>query len=376
MAVNLPSGAAAPRVSTERAQAEGTRSRWQGSYQRQREKAGKVGPAGAAASRAESRKAGPHRVVVLAIGDVVGYDMSIPPMIFMHAQDEDRNQFYDVRICGLDRRPLHVVSGYTMLPDHGREALADADTVIIPGTRVEGPRLLGTLPDDIADALAMIPSHARIMSICTGAFVLAAAGILDGRPATTHWAYAEEFRQLYPKVLLDENVLFVDDGDVLTSAGLGAGTDLCLHVIRMDHGSEVANRAARYCVVPPWRDGGQSQFIEQAVPEAGTDGTSPTRAWALRRLDQPIELAELAEHARMSVRTFSRRFRAETGMSPGTWLVQQRVRHARHLLETTDLPVDRVAAECGMGTAASLRQHLRAAIGVSPLVYRKTFRAG
>ena len=317
----------------------------------------------------------PHRIVVLAIGDVVGYDMSIPPMIFTHAQDEHQNLLYDVRICGLDRQPLHVVSGYTMLPDHGAEALAEADTVIIPGTRVEGPRRHGTMPGEIAEALALIPPHARIMSICTGAFVLGAAGILDGRPATTHWAYADEFRRLYPNVLLDENVLFVDDGSVLTSAGLGAGVDLCLHVIRRDHGSEVANRAARYCVVPPWRDGGQSQYIEQAVPEAGQDGTSPTRAWALRRLDQPLDLADLAEHARMSVRTFSRRFRAETGMSPGTWLLQQRLRHARHLLETTDLPVDRVAAESGMGTAASLRQHLRTAIGVAPLAYRKTFRA-
>jgi transcriptional regulator GlxA family with amidase domain len=214
------------------------------------------------------------------------------------------------------------------------------------------------------------------MSICTGAFVLGAAGILDGRSATTHWAHAEAFRRLYPNVSLDEDVLFVDDGDVLTSAGLSAGVDLCLHVIRTDHGSEVANRAARYCVVPPWRDGGQSQYIERHVPEDGTDGTAPTRAWALHRLAASLDLAGLAEHARMSVRTFSRRFRAETGMSPGTWLVQQRVRHARHLLETTDLPVDRVAAESGLGTAASLRQHLRASIGVAPLAYRKTFRAG
>lgn len=317
-----------------------------------------------------------HRVVVLVIGDVIGYDMSIPPLILGEAQDEHANKLYDVRICGLDRRPLHVVSGYTMVPDHGAEALTEADTVIIPGTRVEGPRRHGTLPDNLAEALALVPPGARMMSICTGAFVLGAAGILDGRPATTHWAWADDFRRLYPSVLLDEDVLFVDDGDVLTSAGLGAGVDLCLHVIRMDHGSEVANRAARYCVVPPWRDGGQSQFIQKLVPQSGTDGTAPTREWALRHLDRGLDLAELAGHARMSVRTFSRRFRAETGMSPGTWLIQQRVRQARHLLETTDLSVDRVATECGMGTAASLRQHLRAAIGVAPLAYRKTFRAG
>jgi transcriptional regulator GlxA family with amidase domain len=236
----------------------------------------------------------PHRVVVLALGEVIGYDLSIPPLIFREATDEAGQPRYDVRICGLDRQPIRVVSGYTMVPDHGREALAEADTVVIPGTRIAGPRRDGTLPPEVGAALALIPAGARIMSICTGAFVLAAAGLLDGRPATTHWAHTEAFRRLYPNVLLDENVLFVDDGDVLTSAGLGAGVDLCLHVVRTDHGSEVANRAARYCVVPPWRDGGQSQFIDRAVPESGTDGTAPVRAWALRRLHEPLDLAGMA----------------------------------------------------------------------------------
>jgi transcriptional regulator GlxA family with amidase domain len=316
-----------------------------------------------------------HRVVVLALDPVVGYDMSIPPLIFAEATDKDGGRLYEVSICGIDRSPIRVRSGYTMVPDHDASMLADADTVIIPGTRVAGPRSNGFLPPEIEKALARVPSHARVMSICTGAFVLGAAGVLDGRPATTHWAYADGFRELYPKVSLNENVLFVDDGDVLTSAGLGAGVDLCLHVIRRDHGTEVANRAARYCVVPPWREGGQSQYIDRHVPEPGTEGTAPTRAWALRRLHTPLDLATLAEHARMSVRTFSRRFRAETGMSPGSWLIQQRIEHARHLLETTDLPVDGVAEQAGLGTGASLRQHMRAALGVSPLAYRKTFRA-
>jgi transcriptional regulator GlxA family with amidase domain len=317
-----------------------------------------------------------HRVAVLALDPVIGYDLTIPPQVLGTATNAAGEPLYDVRVCGIDRSPIRVVSGYTMIPDHGAEALADADTVIVPGTQVAEPRRGGTLPDRLAAAFDLIRPGTRLMSICTGAFVLGAAGILDGRPATTHWAHADAFRALYPKVLLDEDVLFVDDGDVLTSAGLGAGVDLCLHLLRIDHGSEVANRVARYCVVPPWRDGGQSQFIERHLPPPGTEGTAPTRAWALARLDTPLDLAGLARHARMSVRTFSRRFRAETGMSPGTWLIQQRVRHARHLLETTDLPVDRVATRAGLGTAASLRQHLRASIGVSPLAYRKTFQAG
>ncbi|MFD4255464.1 GlxA family transcriptional regulator [Amycolatopsis thermoflava] len=312
-----------------------------------------------------------HRVVVLAVSEVVGYDLNIAPLVFGTAT-QDGERLYDVRVCGVDDRPVRVSHGYEAHLDHGPEALEDADTVVIPGTRVHGPRQEGALPPELAAAMARIPSSARLVSICTGAFVLAAAGVLDGRRATTHWAHAPAFRRLYPRVDLDENVLFVDDGDVLTSAGLAAGVDLCLHLVRSDHGSAVANKVARYCVVPPWRDGGQSQFIEQPLPEA--DGsTAATRAWVLERLGEPLDLAALAKHAGMSVRTFSRRFRAETGQSPRAWLNQQRVLHARHLLETTDLPVDRVAAESGLGTAASLRQHLNAAIGVAPLAYRRTF---
>ncbi|HEX2131171.1 MAG TPA: helix-turn-helix domain-containing protein [Actinophytocola sp.] len=317
-----------------------------------------------------------HEVAVLGLDTVIGYDLAIPPQIFGQATGEDGEPLYRVRVCGIDRQPLRVLAGYTIVPDFGAEILAEADTVIVPGTQLHGARAAGKLPAAVADALATVPAHARIMSICTGAFVLGAAGLLDGRPATTHWAHAETFRRLYPKVSLDENVLFVDDGEVLTSAGLGAGVDLCLHVLRRDHGAEVANRVARYCVVPPWREGGQSQFIDRHVPDGGTDGTAPTRAWALRHLDRPLDLAALAGHARMSVRTFSRRFRAETGLSPGTWLAQQRVRHAMHLLESTDLAVDVVAERAGLGTGASLRQHMRAAHGVSPLAYRRTFRAG
>ncbi|GAA1516056.1 GlxA family transcriptional regulator [Kribbella lupini] len=317
----------------------------------------------------------PHRIAVLALDPVVGFDLTIPSTIFGNATRADGTRLYDVKVCGVRAEPVRASAGFTIVPDHGAEALAEADTVIIPGTYLPEARQTGTLPDDVAEALALIRPGTRIASICTGAFVLAAAGLLDGRPATTHWIRAELFRSLYPQVKLDEDLLFIDDGDVLTSAGLGAGVDLCLHLVRSDFGSEVANRAARHCVVPPWRDGGQSQFIERVIPDEGSDGTGPTRVWALERLDQEISLADMASYARMSVRTFSRRFKAETGQSPGTWLLQQRIRHACHLLETTDLTVDRIAEAAGLGTSASLRHHLRGTLGVSPLAYRKTFRA-
>ena len=317
----------------------------------------------------------PHRVAVLALEPVVGFDLTIPSTVFRYATRADETPLYDVRVCGLEVAPIRTSIGFSILPDHGPEALAEADTVIIPGTYIHQPRHDGTLPDDLAAALKLIRPGTRIASICTGAFVLGAAGLLDGRPATTHWQRAELFRKLYPKALLDEDLLYIDDGDILTSAGLAAGVDLCLHLVRRDFGSEVANRAARHCVVPPWRDGGQSQYIERVVPEEGSDGTAPSRAWALERLEEELTLGAMAAHSQMSVRTFSRRFKAETGQSPGSWLLQQRVRHACHLLETTDLPVDRVAEAAGLGTAASLRHHLRTDLGTSPLAYRKTFRA-
>jgi transcriptional regulator GlxA family with amidase domain len=262
-----------------------------------------------------------------------------------------------------------------MTPDHGPEILETADTVIVPG--INGLTALAnieSLRTSLTPVFARIRPGTRIMSICTGAFVLAALGLLDGRPATTHWAWADEFRELFPDVRLDPDVLFVDDGDVLTSAGVAAGIDLCLHVIRKDHGSEVANGAARRGVVPPWRDGGQSQFIQRPLPDRPTDGTAATRAWILGRLEQETDLAAMAAHARMSTRTFTRRFRDETGMSPGRWLAMRRIEHARRLLEQTDLPVDRVAERSGFGTGVNLRQHLHSAIGVSPATYRRTFR--
>jgi transcriptional regulator GlxA family with amidase domain len=269
---------------------------------------------------------------------------------------------------------VRTSDGFTVATEFDASLLEYADTVVVPGIE-SGPALEeGRIPDGLRTALRAAAGHARLVSICTGASVLAAAGLLDGRPATTHWRDAEQFRRVFPAVRLDPDVLFVDDGDVLTSAGVAAGIDLLLHLVRRDHGSEVANRVARRNVVAPWRDGGQSQFIERPLPSAGDDGTAATRAWAAARLGEPLTLADLAAHARMSVRTFTRRFRDETGLSPQRWLAAQRLALARELLESSDAPVDRIAADAGFGTATSLRAHLRAAIGVAPLAYRRTVR--
>ncbi|MCQ4209048.1 MULTISPECIES: GlxA family transcriptional regulator [Streptomyces] len=309
-----------------------------------------------------------HVVAVLALDGVYPFELGIPNRVFPLVPGA-----YEVVTCAAtDERTVATDADFTITVEHGPEALERADTVVVPPYSLR--HLAEELPEPVRAALARIRPGTRIVSICTGAFALAAVGLLDGRPATTHWALADFFRRMYPRVDLDPEVLFIDDGDLLTSAGAASGVDVCLHIVRSDHGSAVANSVARHCVVPPWRDGGQAQYIEQPVPEAGASGTAGTRAWALERLERPLSLRELAEHARMSPRTFARRFQEETGTSPGRWLIQQRVHRARHLLESSDLPVDRIAAEVGFATGASLRQHLHAAIGVSPQAYRRTFR--
>jgi transcriptional regulator GlxA family with amidase domain len=312
-----------------------------------------------------------HRIAVLALPGVVAFDLGVPTQVFGSARDPHGRRYYEVRTCTPDGAPIRSAAGFTVVPESGPELLQSVDTVVVPG--IIGAAI-PTMPDVSEPLRTAYARGARIMSICTGAFVLAAAGLLDDRPATTHWAHVEAFRRRYPRVKLDPDVLFVDDGPILTSAGVAAGIDLCLHVVRRDHGSEVANSAARRCVVPAWRDGGQSQFIERPLPALGDATTGPTRAWALEHLDEPLDLTLLAAHARMSVRTFTRRFREETGLSPGRWLLTQRIEHARRLLEGTDLPIDRVATQSGLGSAASLRQHLHATVGVAPAAYRRTFR--
>ncbi len=312
-------------------------------------------------------------VAVLLLEPVVGFDATIPPLVFGQAADEVGNPLYEVVTCALRPGPVRTTSGYSIIAESGADALAAADTVIVPGTKYPAARLRGESTAEVAAALETVPTGARTVSICTGAFVLAAAGLFDGYRATTHWRYADDFRRLFPAVELDETVLFVDEGDLLSSAGLAAGIDLCLYLIRRDHGAVVANRVARHCVVPPWREGGQAQFIEHHVPDHDERSTAATRAWALDHLGEALSVTVLAAHARMSSRTFSRRFRAETGLSPGAWLRDRRIDRARELLESADLPIEAVAELSGLGTPDNLRHHMRRGLGMSPSAYRKTF---
>jgi transcriptional regulator GlxA family with amidase domain len=307
-----------------------------------------------------------HRVTVLALANVVAFDLSTPAQVFGNEPGR-----YAFSACAAQAGSVPSTTGFAIEVPCGLEEVAQADTVIVPGLRP------ASWPPSAAVLDALRAAHARgarVASICTGAFVLAEAGLLDGRRATTHWAYADRLARRYPAVTVDPEVLWVDEGDVLTSAGVAAGIDLCLHLVRRDHGAEVANTTARRIVVAPHRDGGQAQFVEAPLPAAGDSGLAPTRAWALERLRAPLTVAEMARHAGCSDRTFARRFRAETGTTPLQWLLGERVLLARRLLEATDLPVEDVADEAGFGTAASLRGHFRRATATTPLAYRRTFR--
>ncbi|MFE8014414.1 GlxA family transcriptional regulator [Streptomyces antibioticus] len=318
----------------------------------------------------------PHRVVVLALDGLIPFELGIPHRIFGRPKDAAGRPLYEVVTCSVrPPGPVATDADFALMVDHGPETLATADTVVVPASYELGPVFeRGVLTEELAAALAHIRPGTRLTSICTGVYVLAAAGFLDGRRATTHWAEADHMQKLFPRVRVDPDVLFVDDGDVLTSAGVAAGIDLCLHILRRDHGTAVANHVARYTVVPPHRDGGQAQYIARPVPDPQQSSTASARAWALARLHEPIQLRDMAAQESMSVRTFTRRFREEAGVSPGQWLTQQRVERARHLLESSALSVDRIAHDAGFGTAQSMRQHLQTALGVTPTAYRRTFR--
>jgi len=313
-------------------------------------------------------------VAVLVRHGVMPMELGLVHQIFGAARSAGDTRLYDVVTCTPEPGEVRTDADFPIYVAYGSASLARADTVVVPASHEEDERPDGSQSASVLEALAQIRPDARIASICTGAFVLAAAGLLDGRRATTHWKSAARFREQYPAVHLDPEVLYTDEGAVLTSAGEASGIDLCLHMVRCDHGAAVANDVARLTVVSPHREGGQAQFIKQPIPRLRASGTLRARTWALRHLDRPVSLQDLATRESMSTRTFSRRFREEVGLSPLQWLIQQRLTRARQLLEESDLPVDQVAAESGFGTAASLRQHLHAAIGLSPTAYRTAYR--
>ena len=308
-----------------------------------------------------------HRVVALIAGEVVAFDLAIPAQVF--GREPER---YAWALCAPVAGPVPSETGFDVVAPHGLEALAGADTVIVPGIGDHA----WPLPHDALDALrAAAERGARVASICTGAFVLAAAGLLDGRRATTHWRYAERLARAFPRVTVEPDVLYVDEGDVLTSAGVAAGIDLCLHLVRRDHGAEAANSVARRMCVAAHRDGGQAQFAERPLAPAEGDGLAATRAWMDARLGEPLTVAEMARHAGYSPRSFARRFRAETGTTPLQWLIARRVRAAQRLLEASALTVEEVGARCGFGGAIGLRQHFSRVVGTSPTAYRRAFAA-
>jgi transcriptional regulator GlxA family with amidase domain len=310
-----------------------------------------------------------RRIALLCLEPVVAFDLSTPAEVFSLAWDGP-DPLYETVTCAVEAGPVPTTSGFTIEAVAGLEALADADTVLVPGYRgLEPP------PEPALEGLRNAATRgARIASICTGAFALAHAGLLNGRRATTHWFATSELARRFPAIEVDPDALYVEDGPVVTSAGLSAGIDLCLHLVRSDHGERIGAQVARAMVASPHRDGGQAQFIERPLPPSRNDGSlEPVRRWALNHLAEPLDVPTLASRAGVSPRTFARRFVAETGTTPLKWLHSQRVLEARRLLEHTDLSVERVAEKSGFGSAPSLREHFRRATKTTPTAYRRTF---
>lgn len=312
-------------------------------------------------------------VAVLLFSGGPIFESSIPLSVFGIDRQDAGVPRYRLLVCAGEDGPLRTTGGLELTAPHGLEAISRAGTVVVPAWR----SITSPPPADALDALRRAHEEgARIVGLCTGAFVLAAAGLLDGRPATTHWMYAPTLAKRYPSVHVDPRELFVDDGDVLTSAGTAAGIDLCLHIVRTDHGNEAAGALARRLVVPPRRSGGQERYLDRSLPEEiGADPLAEVVAWALEHLHEQFDVETLAARAYMSRRTFDRRFRSLTGSAPLQWLITQRVLQAQRLLETSDYSVDEVAGRCGFRSPVALRGHFRRQLGSSPAAYRAAYRA-
>jgi AraC family transcriptional activator FtrA len=324
-----------------------------------------------AAPKPLNLKAGPKNrlVVALAYDGLCTFEFGVTVEVFGLKRPEFDFPWYKFIVCGIERGPLRAIGGIAVRPKYGLEMLPLAGTIVIPGWRDRNEKP----PERLLAALRK--AHARgcrILTICSGVFVLAEAGLLDGKRATTHWRYTDELQRRYPKIKVDPGVLYVDEGDLLTSAGSAAGIDLCLHLVRRDYGARVANAVAKRLVAAPHRDGGQSQYI--APPVTGTNGASLAKLldWAVGRLDEELPVARLAGQAQMSLRTFERRFRQETGATPNEWLTRQRLRQAQELLETTDHSVERVSHACGLAPE-TLRHHFSRILRTTPTAYRRAF---
>ena len=315
-----------------------------------------------------------HEIALIALENVHAMDLGMPSQVFGGPLDDDGNERYRVRVCTPGGGAVTTTAGFAALLEHDLSIVAEADTVmVLPGGGARASRP-DTLDPDVRDALLAAQERgARIVSICTGAFVLAAAGMLEGRRATTYWRRSDEFRTAYPEVRLEPDVLFVDDG-VLTSAGVAAGLDLCLHLIALDFGVAVGNDAARRLVMAPRRAGGQAQFIDRWQPNDDGDRLTDVLAWASAHLDATLTVDLLARRATMSERTFTRRFREQTGTSPTAWITTERLARARELLEGTDLYVDEIARLSGLGSGTHLRAQFQRRFGQSPTEYRRVFR--
>ncbi|PZT69423.1 AraC family transcriptional regulator [Streptomyces sp. SW4] len=326
-----------------------------------------------AAARKLSGRRRKEIVAVLLFSGGPIFESSIPLSVFGIDRQDAGVPRYRLLVCAGEDGPLRTTGGLELTAPHGLEAISRAGTVVVPAWR----SITSPPPQEALDALRRAHEEgARIVGLCTGAFVLAAAGLLDGRPATTHWMYAPTLAKRYPSVHVDPRELFVDDGDVLTSAGTAAGIDLCLHIVRTDHGNEAAGALARRLVVPPRRSGGQERYLDRSLPEEiGADPLAEVVAWALEHLHEQFDVETLAARAYMSRRTFDRRFRSLTGSAPLQWLITQRVLQAQRLLETSDYSVDEVAGRCGFRSPVALRGHFRRQLGSSPAAYRAAYRA-
>jgi AraC family transcriptional regulator, transcriptional activator FtrA len=315
-----------------------------------------------------------HQVSVIVLEPVAVFEFGVAVEVFGLDRTDDGVPTFDFRVCSVTPGvPLKTknVSGFEIVAPHGLDAVAGSDLVIVAATLIRPdeeypPAVLQTLRDAAA-------SGATVLSLCSGSFLLGAAGLLDGRDCTTHWKYVDEMTDRFPKARIDPRALYIDEGDIITSAGTAAGIDACLHLVRRELGTAIATKIARRMVVPPQRDGGQQQFVEMPIPACTADSLGPLLSWVLEHLGEQHTAASLAKRAMMSDRTFARRFSAETGTTPHKWLIQQRVLAARSLLEESDLGVEQIAARVGFNSAVVLREHFRREIGLAPVDYRRRF---